>query len=399
MATYHDQQPGGSDAVHYLRVGLAWVARGYLGLLALLMIPGIGDMEDDPETRAVRWALVVSFGAVALAWFGRGERRRLWLVGISAVGAAFGAAFSQPNAAAFAGMLVGMLIVWPVFVGIALVLALYGVGGPERVRAAPEAEAYAPPPLPPPVFPPARVPDPVPHRATAPAAHPHDDPELDADAARIHQRLREIDGQRERIDGVQALLEREVGGAALGPVREKLAYAEEVLLKQRARHQARLWAIHLVRWQHALARFVEHAADATLADAERRLQELAAVVKRGSALLQTWEREPTIAATPEGERCITHLKELLGRCEEVRQGIVVQQAMLAIRGIAPTEDEVRSTALSTEPLESLQTELGPNGSLAASLASFEAEHERLREDQETAQDVERFLKQLEGGRM
>jgi hypothetical protein len=83
----------------------------------------------------------------------------------------------------------------------------------------------------------------------------------------------------------------------------------------------------------------------------------------------------------------------------VRQGIVVQQAMLAIRGIAPTDDEVRSTALSTEPLESLQSELGPNGSLAASLASFEAEHERLREDQETAQDVERFLKQLEGGRI
>ena len=217
--------------------------------------------------------------------------------------------------------------------------------------------------------------------------------------ARIHERLRAIDGQRERIDGVQALLEREVGGAALAPVREKLAYAEDVLLKQRARHEARLWAIDLVRWQHALARFVEHAADATLADAERRLQELASVVKSGNALLQTWERQPDIAATQEGERCISHLRELLGRCEEVRQGIVVQQAMLAIRGIAPTDDEVRSTALSTEPLESLQSELGPNGSLAASLASFEAEHERLREDQETAQDVERFLKQLEGGRM
>lgn len=397
MATYQDQQPGQSNAAHYALTGLAWIARVYLGLFAFMLIPGIAKMEDEPEIRIMRWAMVVTIGAVALAWFGLGERRRLRLMGASVLGGAMGAAFSQSGTMDFFGNLVAFLILWPFVVSIPVGLALYGIAGGTRARATPIPEPAPSPFLPPPVFPPAREPEPVPFRAPAP--QPHADPELDADAARIHERLRAIDGQRERIDGVQALLEREVGGAALAPVREKLAYAEEVLLKQRARHQARLWAIHLVRWQHALARFVEHATDATLADAERRLEELAAVVKRGNALLQTWEREPAIAATQEGERCISHLRELLGRCEEVRQGIVVQQAMLAIRGIAPTDDEVRSTALSTEPLESLQSELGPNGSLAASLASFEAEHERLREDQETAQDVERFLKQLEGGRM
>jgi hypothetical protein len=399
MATYQDQQPGPSNAAHYAQVVLAWIARVYLGILALVMIPGLTKMDDDPMTRVMRWAMIVTVGAVALAWFGLGERRRLRLMGAAALGGAMGAAFSQSGVTDFFGNLIAFLIVWPFVVALPVGLALYGIAGGSRARATTIPEPYQPPAEPvltPPVFPP-RQPEPAPFRAAP--AEPHANPELDADAARIHERLRAIDGQRERIDGVQALLEREVGGAALAPVREKLAYAEEVLLKQRARHEARLWAIDLVRWQHALARFVEHATDATLADAERRLQELAGVVKSGNALLQTWERQPDIAATQEGERCIGHLRELLGRCEEVRQGIVVQQAMLAIRGIAPTDDEVRSTALSTEPLESLQSELGPNGSLAASLASFEAEHERLREDQETAQDVERFLKQLEGGRI
>jgi hypothetical protein len=223
------------------------------------------------------------------------------------------------------------------------------------------------------------------------------DPGLDADGARIHQRLREIDAQQARIDGVQAMLERELGPAALQPVREKLTYAEGVLQSQRARHEARLWSIDLVRWQQALATFVEQTAESTQADAERRLAELASVVQSGKALLASWERDQRIGTTPEGERCIAHMRDLLARCEEVRQGIVVQQAMLAIRGIAPSEDEMRSTALSTEPLESLQTELGPGGSLAASLAGFEAEHERLREDHAAAQDVERFLTQLERG--
>ncbi|HLL56049.1 MAG TPA: hypothetical protein VK447_20980 [Myxococcaceae bacterium] len=363
----------------FLRI-VAYFARAYLLLLA---VGAYTELNGQPDIRFLPYGMILTAVAVAVAWFLLKERRRLHLLAASMVAGGAGAVVAGGGAGDFFGI---MLLVWPLAVGLPLVLALHGLQGvrPWKLgRARPEERtAYGPPVLP------------LSSPALAPAL---EDPGVAADEARIHQRLREIDAQQARIDGVQAMLERELGPAALQPVREKLDYAEGVLQSQRARHEARLWSIDLVRWQQALAIFVEHTAESTQADAERRLAELASVVQSGKALLARWERDQRIGTTPEGERCIAHMRDLLARCEEVRQGIVVQQAMLAIRGIAPGEDEMRSTALSTEPLESLQTELGPGGSLAASLAGFEAEHERLREDHAAAQDVERFLTQLERG--
>ncbi|HEY0151374.1 MAG TPA: hypothetical protein VGB92_05210 [Longimicrobium sp.] len=374
------QQPENASAGDiFLRI-VAYIARGYLLLLTLASMAAFGE---GPEILFLPFGLILTGVALAVAWFFFHERRRLRLLGVAVVAGAAGALLAGGGAAEFFALL---LVIWPVGVGLPLVLALQGLPGvqPWKLGSAPSQP---------------RLKEATPHATPAlPFAPPESvEPGLDADEARIHQRLREIDSQQARIDGVQAMLEREVGLAALQPVREKLAYAESVLHSQRARHEARLWSIDLVRWQQELSTFVEHTAESTLADAQRRLGELASVVQSGKTLLASWERDQRIGTTPEGERCITHLRDLLARCEEVRQGIVVQQAMLAIRGIAPTEDEMRSTALSTEPLESLQTELGPDGSLAASLAGFEAEHERLREDHAAAQDVERFLTQLERG--
>ncbi|MBD0320825.1 MAG: hypothetical protein ICV87_10855, partial [Gemmatimonadetes bacterium] len=63
--------------------------------------------------------------------------------------------------------------------------------------------------------------------------------------------------------------------------------------------------------------------------------------------------------------------------------------------VAPADEAERTPALSTEPLEGLRTSLEGDGSLSHALASFEAEHERLRADHQTAQDVDRFLRELE----
>lgn len=152
--------------------------------------------------------------------------------------------------------------------------------------------------------------------------------------------------------------------------------------------------ISLVRWQHRLARLTDDAAGG----ARGRLERLAAITRDGSALLAGWAADGETAATRDGARCVTHPRELLDRCEGLRQGIVVHEAMLAIRGIEPADNVRRTAALSIEPLESLQTDLGEGGALAAALAELEMEHERLRDDDEDARNVERFLGDLEAGR-
>lgn len=93
--------------------------------------------------------------------------------------------------------------------------------------------------------------------------------------------------------------------------------------------------------------------------------------------------------------CIAQMEAVLARCQEARQALLVEEARLALRGIEPSRDEERSAALSSEPLENLQADLGAGGSVAHAVARFHAEHERLREDEEVGQDLERFLRQLE----
>ena len=219
---------------------------------------------------------------------------------------------------------------------------------------------------------------------------------LRTDEARIAERLREIEAQRARIDDVWTMVDGEGRGGALVSVREKLEYAREVLDDQHARHRARLWVIALALWQERLARLTA-GNGAAAGIARHRLEALAAIAGDGEGHLRTWEADSRAASTREGSRCIVHMRDLLKRCEGLREGIIVQEAMIALRGIVPADDAERTALLPTEPLESLQTDLGEGGSLARALAELEMEYERLQDDQDEARDVERFLGELESG--
>ncbi len=221
-------------------------------------------------------------------------------------------------------------------------------------------------------------------------------PELEDDEERTLAKLREIEAHRARIGRSRALLARERDAKPLASVREKLGHADEVLLRQRSRHTAHLWAIEAVRWQHRLAPVVEELGRPGGADPEHRLERLAAVSGEGRHLVHDLESDRLTAASPEGKRCLGQIRSLLARCDEMRESIVVSHALHSIRHIDPTADAERTAALAPEPLEALQTGLS-SGSLTAALAAFEMEHERLRDDDRDAREVARILRELERG--
>jgi hypothetical protein len=222
-----------------------------------------------------------------------------------------------------------------------------------------------------------------------------DEPAMRRDEDRIFTRLREIGAQERRVERARELLRREDTARTLLEVREKLVETSRMLSRQRSRHVARLHAIEVVRWQHQLA---DALAPKPGEGNEARLERLARNVREGEALRRAIQREPEVASSFEGERAISQLRELLARCEEVRQSILVEEARLALRGIDLARDENRTAGLSSQPLESLQAALNTS-SLAAELHLFDAEHDQLREDDETARNVEHFLRELESGRM
>ncbi|CAA9349926.1 MAG: hypothetical protein AVDCRST_MAG68-3617 [uncultured Gemmatimonadetes bacterium] len=216
-------------------------------------------------------------------------------------------------------------------------------------------------------------------------------PSLQDEEDRTFAKLREIEEHRAQLGRSRALLARERDARPLAEVREKLGHADEVLRRQRTRHTAHLWAIEAVRWQHRLAPVV--AGLDRPGDPEGRLERLAAAAGEGRRLLHDLERDAETAASEEGKRCLAQLRTLLGRCDEIREAIVVSHALQSIRRIDPAGD--RAAALSPQPLESLRADLHPGTSLTAALAAFELEHERLVDDDREARDVQRFVRQLE----
>jgi hypothetical protein len=325
-----------------------------------------------PYTLARRWALAGCLLGLAIGWMARGRRRVRNLLALATVtSGVFAATFAPVQTEAPMENFLGGAFVGLAMFALPILLVLYGLRG--GIARDGETE---PPPL--------AVDTPEPQ--AAPVL-----PGLREDEERIRGRLREIAAQRQRLNAADALLARELDAATRAPIRARLDHARGVLGEQEARHEARLWSIDLVHWQHRLAPLAE-TRDTAGTDPRARLDALAAIERDGRALLDRWRAKADAAASHEGERCITHMRDLLERCSELRQQIAVEQAMLALRGINPDEDERRTTALSAEPLESLRTGRG----LAAELAALEMEHARLVEDHDEARDVERFLRELEG---
>ncbi|HEX8832050.1 MAG TPA: hypothetical protein VF705_12830 [Longimicrobium sp.] len=102
---------------------LAYAARGYLVLLFIVSLLFIGDGR---EVRFLPWAMIASCVFLAIAWFGFGERRRAWLVGIAVLAGAAGASLGEGEGIEMNIFLL-MLIAWPIVLGLPLALALHGV--------------------------------------------------------------------------------------------------------------------------------------------------------------------------------------------------------------------------------------------------------------------------------
>jgi hypothetical protein len=348
--------------------GAVWLA------LVSTTLPIQQGTTVGPFTLARRWALAGCLLGLAIGWMVPARRRTRTLLALATVtSGVFAATFAPVQGQLPVENFLGGAFVGLTMFALPILLILYTLRG--GIARDGETE---PPPLP------IATPEPVAPRVPVLAG-------LRDDEERIRGRLREIAAQRQRLNAADALLARELDAATRAPIRARLDHARGVLGEQEARHEARLWSIGLVHWQHRLAPLAEtRARDG--ADPRARLDALAAIERDGRALLDRWQANGDAAATHEGARCITHMRALLERCSELRQQIAVEQATLALRGITPDEDERRTTALSTEPLESLQTGRG----LAAELAALEMEHARLVEDHDEARDVERFLRELEG---
>ena len=207
----------------------------------------------------------------------------------------------------------------------------------------------------------------------------------------IQQRLADIASREKRLAETRTRVESESaldegGVARWEKVRYALDSAATILARQRERYHVKLWEIALVRWQNTLEPLAADWDALTHETVNHRLRLLEAARDRGQAYLKEWENVDLNHLT-EGARCVQRLKSALETCDKLREALIVQQAALAVRGIAPMDEALQPALAPTESLKALDvfSARAAIGEFSSAFSELEAEYARLRSEEELAE--------------
>jgi hypothetical protein len=206
----------------------------------------------------------------------------------------------------------------------------------------------------------------------------------------IQQRLADIAAREKRlVEARQKVSEMEKADAApekWKKVHDTLDSAAVILARQRERYHAKLWEIALVRWQNTLEPLAADWETLTHETVNHRLRLLDAARDRGEEFLKEWAGVD-LSELPEAARCVQRLRQALETCDKLREALIVQQAALAVKGIAPMDDALQPALAATESLHSLDVfnARAAIGEFNSAFGELEAEYSRLRSEEEMAE--------------
>lgn len=230
------------------------------------------------------------------------------------------------------------------------------------------------------------------HNAAGAARRPTNS--LRQDEETIQQRLTDIAAREKRLTDARAKVTMEIGNAPVTTdergrwqkVHSALDSAGVILARQRERYHAKLWEIALVRWQNTLEPLAADWDALTHESCNHRLRLLEAAVERGETYLREWEGVD-LTDLPEGQRCVDRLRQALAACAQLREALIVQQAALAVKGIAPIDEALHPSLGPADNLRSLDlfNARAALGEFSSAFGELEAEYARLRSEEEIAE--------------
>jgi hypothetical protein len=218
---------------------------------------------------------------------------------------------------------------------------------------------------------------------------------LRQDEELIQQRLADIATREKRLAEVRQRVREQVENGKLETVQETwnrvvpvLDSAAATLTRQRERYHAYLWVIALLRWQNTIEPLAADWETLTHETVNHRLRLLDVARERGEMYLREWEGVD-LSEIIEAARCVERLKLALESCSKLREALIVQQAALAVKGIAPMEETFSSNLTATDALKSLDifNARAAIGEFNTAFGELEAEYSRLRSEEELAEQV------------
>ncbi len=216
---------------------------------------------------------------------------------------------------------------------------------------------------------------------------------LRLDEETIRKRLQDIEAREQHLAETWSQVEKQAGGSEEAmerweKVRRAIDQASAILAKQKDRYHVKLWEIALVRWTNALEPLAADWDDLTHELCNQRLRQLESLRKRGEQYLAEWD-SIDLSDLPEASRCMARLKNALVACDKLHEALIVQQAALAVRGIAPVDDTLSAPMAPLEGLSAMDAfnARAALGEFNKAFDELEGEYSRLRSEEELAESA------------
>ncbi len=208
----------------------------------------------------------------------------------------------------------------------------------------------------------------------------------------LQAHIRELEQSAERMAQLGVRVETGLAAPERSAVLATLQVAQEATERQRARLEVEVWRAQVAKWQNQLqpALAVWRKLDDRYADIEHSRVERAANQLHG--WVEAWQTRDE-ANTERGAHVLTHAKRLLQACGQLRQALLVRQALaLAANSPGPAE-AFAATGIVHDAQAQFDLLRGRQdfGEYLSSAADLRDEAQRLRAEQEAIAEVERLL--------
>ncbi len=198
------------------------------------------------------------------------------------------------------------------------------------------------------------------------------DSHLRATDKMIQRRLAEIKARQIEIAQTQARIAGEGSGDRWEKARELLAKSITMLARQRDNYEAQHWEIELIRWQNKLEPLASDLETINREEVDFRRPACAELQDEGRKLLE----EATLVL-PEGNDSLNHIREGIASAEDLRQELMAQEALVALRGVTPLDDVMNTQSVSFDRPDMFRARVSAMKEIANSFDVLEAEYQRM----------------------
>jgi len=213
----------------------------------------------------------------------------------------------------------------------------------------------------------------------------------------IERRITELKARDQQLS---AVIERAKNnkGEQWERVRQTLKEALNTVRDQSARYQMKLTEIKLVRWQNRLAPMLYGWEGLNYEQNEARLKALETKRTIGSEIeAKVAEYLKVLGDTPEVRELSKRLGETIASYNNVHEGLVARQAVLALQGVSPVREALSPASYPTggkREGEVFNAQAAITD-FSSSFVELEAEYARLQGEEEVARDVRRILERAD----